>query len=160
MKQEKFFRFLFLIVPFIFLGTFGLGLISNQFRSIEPDNTTNVTNISFAIIIALSSVMFSWSRSIIENEKLRFFANEQGQRLLLSAILFLACAGFKYSIINLDLFFFFVDKQAMFVIKSILKSIMGLAFAFSFGLAFWCLLRTAMMLWGGFDYNKKMKDLM
>lgn len=62
-------------------------------------NTIDLTNYAFAVVAALSSISFAYSRSV-ENEEDRRMAQYCGERFLHSAILFLMASILKYFLLE------------------------------------------------------------
>jgi hypothetical protein len=64
------------------------------------ENTISITNYSFAIVAALSSICFAYSRAIDDDKEIRETLQYCGERFLHSAIQFLVASLVKYFILQ------------------------------------------------------------
>jgi hypothetical protein len=78
-------------------GFFTLVVVALLFIA-NPDDTTSLTNIGFAIFAALASVCFGWSRALDNNKELNRTQNivASGELFLFSGIMFLFASATKY----------------------------------------------------------------
>lgn len=133
-----FYKIVFLYIPFILFGIIGIFLLNQQFGDLNSD-TIKITNYGFAIVLSLSAVCFNWSRAITKDDDLQFFAKNQGEVLLMAAILFLIISGCKYVLITVEQNT--ITKVIPNFIKHLIQEVESIGFAASFTIIYWSLFR-------------------
>jgi len=65
-------------------------------------DTTQYTNYGFAVLAAIASICFSWSRSIQNDPDKSKKVNFNGERVFFGSLLFLSASLFKYLYLKMD----------------------------------------------------------
>lgn len=101
--KQPFEKVFIVYIPNFIILAFGIALLGNKFSNMSED-TTNFTNIGFAILSGLSILCFTWASTFdkdeIRREKIRNF----GENSLHAAVLFLIASTVKYISLNHSIF--------------------------------------------------------
>ena len=96
-------------------------------------DTVNLTNYGFAILVGLSSVCFAWARSLKEGEEEIIEIIFYAESFLHCAIIFLITSAIKYAYIHMSE----LILKEWYVAYYTLKIALGLTHSFCFTLAFY-----------------------
>ncbi|HBL75987.1 MAG: hypothetical protein A2W90_11260 [Bacteroidetes bacterium GWF2_42_66] len=100
---DNYYKVFLVILPNFFFSILGASIVIYGFKNIEED-TTNLTNYGFAILAAISSVCFSWTRGLDSTKEPLMIDRiaKAGEGSLHCAIIFLLASALKYSTLHLD----------------------------------------------------------
>lgn len=97
-------KYMFMVeLPGLLISLLGTGVILFHFKNIKED-TSNITNYGFAILAGISSICFSWIKTLdkeIEPEMIKKITHV-GESFFYCSILFLILSALKYSSLHLE----------------------------------------------------------
>lgn len=132
----KFIKAFSINIPLMLFLILGLSIMLSIFKNKNQD-TTNLTNYGFAILIGFSSVCFSWARNMNPEKEPKMLEkiSNCGEVSLLAAILFLVASLIKYCHINIDEIYFM--KKIPFIYYRIINIFLELVYGICFVSAYY-----------------------
>ncbi len=131
---ENYNRINLVILPTYILGLLGFVVVIHELLN-KKNDTTNITNFGFAILVGMASVCFSWIRALSQDEpdSVAHSIRKAGEMFLHSAIIFILASSLKYTSFHLD----FLIPSGLTVVINIFKYTLLIVYSICFGTGFY-----------------------